>query len=60
MRQIERIFVHCTASNQKWGVKELLEEFKAKGWLPGNADPSLKVSGVNAIGLFNSVTGDAE
>ena len=32
MRQIKRIFVHCTASNQKWGVKELLAEFKAKGW----------------------------
>ena len=32
MRQIKRIFVHCTASSQKWGVKELLAEFKAKGW----------------------------
>lgn len=30
MRQIKFIFVHCTASNQKWGVKELLAEFKAK------------------------------
>lgn len=36
MRQIKRIFVHCTASSQKWGVKELLAEFKAKGWVnPG-------------------------
>lgn len=36
MRKIERIFVHCTASSQKWGVKELLAEFKAKGWInPG-------------------------
>ena len=32
MRQIKRIFVHCTASSQKWGVKELQAEFKAKGW----------------------------
>lgn len=32
MRLIERIFVHCTASSQKWGVKELLDEFKHKGW----------------------------
>ena len=32
MRKIERIFVHCTASSQKWGVKELLAEFKARGW----------------------------
>ena len=31
MRKIERIFVHCTASNQNWGVKELWAEFKAKG-----------------------------
>lgn len=32
MRQIKRIFVHCTASSQKWGVTELQAEFKAKGW----------------------------
>lgn len=32
MRKIERIFVHCTASSQKWGVKDLQAEFKAKGW----------------------------
>ena len=32
MRKIERIFVHCTASNQNWGTKELWAEFKAKGW----------------------------
>ena len=36
MRQINNIFVHCTASSQKWGVKELWAEFKAKGWVnPG-------------------------
>lgn len=32
MRLIERIFVHCTASSQKWGVKDLWDEFKRKGW----------------------------
>lgn len=32
MRQIKRIFVHCTASAQSWGVRELQQEFKAKGW----------------------------
>lgn len=32
MRSIQRIFVHCTASNQTWDVKELWAEFKAKGW----------------------------
>lgn len=32
MRKIERIFIHCTASSQKWGVKELMQEFKNKGW----------------------------
>lgn len=32
MRLIERIFVHCTASSQKWDVKELWDEFKRKGW----------------------------
>ena len=26
MRLINRIFVHCSASSQKWGVKELWEE----------------------------------
>ena len=47
-------------SLSKKSPRYAFKEFKAKGWLPGNADPSLKVSGVNAIGLFNSVTGDAE
>ena len=28
MRHIKFIFVHCTASNQRWGVKELLEELE--------------------------------
>ncbi len=32
MRQIKRIFIHCTASSQKWGTKELSAEFRAKGW----------------------------
>lgn len=32
MRKIQRIFVHCTASNQSWGVKDLWAEFRHKGW----------------------------
>jgi len=32
MREIKRIFVHCTAGSQKQTVKDLLQEFKAKGW----------------------------
>lgn len=32
MREIKRIFVHCTASSQTWGVNELSKEFKRKGW----------------------------
>lgn len=32
MREIKRIFVHCTAGSQKQTVKDLLNEFKAKGW----------------------------
>lgn len=32
MRTIKRIFVHCTASSQSWGVNELKNEFKRKGW----------------------------
>ena len=36
MRDIRRIFVHCTAGNQKQTLKDLLNEFKAKGWsVPG-------------------------
>lgn len=32
MRQIKRIFVHCTAGNQKQTKDDLLREFKARGW----------------------------
>lgn len=32
MREIKRIFIHCTAGNQKQTLKDLLNEFKAKGW----------------------------
>lgn len=32
MRKIERIFVHCTAGNQKQNVADLKKEFKDKGW----------------------------
>lgn len=32
MRQIERIFIHCTAGNQNATVEDLMREFKSKGW----------------------------
>lgn len=32
MRKIERIFIHCTASSQKAGVKVIMDEFKMRGW----------------------------
>lgn len=32
MRKIERIFVHCTAGNQRQTKDDLLREFKDKGW----------------------------
>lgn len=32
MRQIKRIFVHCTAGSQKQTVEDLMNEFKRKGW----------------------------
>lgn len=32
MREIKRIFVHCTAGSQKQTVTDLLAEFKRKGW----------------------------
>lgn len=32
MRKIERIFVHCTASNQNATVNDIKAEFKRKGW----------------------------
>jgi len=32
MRKIEYIVVHCTASSQKWGVRDLEAEFRRKGW----------------------------
>ena len=36
MRTITHIVIHCTASPQHWGVRELMAEFKAKGWMaPG-------------------------
>jgi N-acetylmuramoyl-L-alanine amidase len=35
-RQINYIAVHCTAGSQKATVKDLMREFKAKGWVnPG-------------------------
>jgi N-acetylmuramoyl-L-alanine amidase len=32
MRDIRRIFIHCTAGSQKQTKNDLLREFKAKGW----------------------------
>lgn len=32
MRDIKRIFIHCTAGSQKQTVTDLLAEFKRKGW----------------------------
>lgn len=32
MRKIERIFVHCTAGNQKQTLQQLKDEFIRKGW----------------------------
>ena len=32
MRKIERIFIHCTASQQTATVKSIMNEFKRKGW----------------------------
>ena len=32
MREIKRIFVHCTAGSQRTTLKQLENEFKAKGW----------------------------
>lgn len=32
MRDIRRIFIHCTAGNQKQTLNDLLAEFKKKGW----------------------------
>lgn len=32
MRKINRIFVHCTAGSQRTTLKQLENEFKAKGW----------------------------
>ncbi len=46
MRKIKRIFVHCTASSQKWGVKELLAEFKAKGWKSPGYHKIITIDGV--------------
>ncbi len=32
MRQIKRIFVHCTAGSQKQSLDDLKAEFRRKGW----------------------------
>ena len=32
MRQIKRIFVHCTAGSQQQAIDDLKAEFRRKGW----------------------------
>lgn len=32
MRNIKRIFIHCTASSRKTSIEQLLAEFKSRGW----------------------------
>ena len=32
MREIKRIFVHCTAGSQKQTKEDLLREFRSRGW----------------------------
>lgn len=32
MREIKRIFVHCTASSQRTTVEQLKNEFRLRGW----------------------------
>lgn len=32
MREIKRIFIHCTAGSQKQTIEDLKREFKNKGW----------------------------
>ncbi len=32
MREVKRIFIHCTAGNQKQTCQDLLKEFRNKGW----------------------------
>lgn len=69
MKLSELCSLYAKVSDVKGGLMFILtkksgryafREFKAKGWLPKNADPSLKVSGANAVSLFNSVTGAAK
>lgn len=36
------------------------KEFVAKGYIPSGKDPSMHVSGTDAIGLFNQITGSAK
>ncbi|MBP5403282.1 MAG: hypothetical protein J6Y36_09010 [Treponema sp.] len=36
------------------------KEFQARGFIPGSADPGMKVSGINAVALFNKITGSAK
>ena len=67
MRKIERIFVHCTAGNQKQTVADLKKEFKDKGWknpgyhyvvlADGSIEPMLSEEQVsNGVKGYNSTS----
>ncbi|MGN0738853.1 MAG: hypothetical protein ACI4LX_01615 [Treponema sp.] len=56
--------LYAKAANQKGGMMFTLtkksgrysyREFRAKGYIPPYADPMMKVSGADAIGLLNAV-----
>lgn len=58
--------LYAKATNQKGGLlytwtkkseRYSFKEFFAKGYLPKNADPMMKVSGIDAIGLLNNIIG---
>lgn len=67
MRNIKYIAVHCTASSQVWGITELKNEFKRKGWKNPGYHYVIEANGKitqmldddkisNGVKGFNSVT----
>lgn len=44
-----------TKKSERYAYKEFL----ARGYIPANSDPSMHVSGVNAVALFNSILEDS-
>lgn len=61
--------LYAKVTNQKGGLMFMItkkspryafKEFIAKGLLPKNVSSSIKVSGTDAIGLFNALTGGAK